>query len=112
MKTYPPDHRNFIRVRLKSKRLSLHKLSGKWNRSKGYLSKALQDPDLRVGLLLQLSEALNENLLDHYIQALDPTLRPTAAERNLQQQLNDTQLQLKRVTEERDRYWQALSNKG
>ena len=112
MKSLLPDHRAFIRSRLRVKRLSMETLSLRWGYAKNYLLRALDQPDLRIGLLLQLSEALNENLLDQYSQALDPTLRPTAAERQLQQQLSDTQQQLMRITEERDRYWEALKNKG
>lgn len=112
MKRYPPDHRAFIRSRITSKHLSLNKLSLQLGRAEGYLSKALNNPDLRIGLLLELSDALRENLLEPYVNALDPTLRSTASERHLQQQLYDTQLQLMRVTEERDRYWEAIMARG
>ena len=112
MKRFPPDHRAFISSRIRAKKISMRQISLQWGHAENYVARALADPDPRIGLLLQLSDTLRENLLEPYVKSLDPTLRPTAAERQLQQQLSDTQLQLMRITEERDRYWEALKNKG
>lgn len=96
---------------LKQRGSSLRKQSLKMGYSHGYLINALQRKNLHIGLLLELSNALNINLLQFYLPHLHEHLRPTTAERELMQKLADQGAELQRITEERDKYWKVIEGR-
>lgn len=107
-----PDMSKLVGALLKQRGSSLRKQSLKMGYSHGYLINALQRKNLHIGLLLELSNVLDINLLEYYLPHLKEHLRTTAAERELVQKMNDQTAQLLRITEERDRYWKVIEGRA
>jgi hypothetical protein len=91
---------------------TLTRMSRAMGRNSNYLHQALGKGDPRIGLLLQLSEMLHQNLLEPYLALLPPTIGPTEAERELQKQVDDLSARLAATEAERDKYWQAILGRG
>jgi lambda repressor-like predicted transcriptional regulator len=97
---------------LKQRGSSLRALSLKMGRGHNYLSLTLRRKELPIQLLIELSNALGYNFVELYLPQLHAHLRPTAAERALQQQLAEQAALLQRTTEERDRYWKVIEGRA
>lgn len=97
---------------LKQRGSSLRAMSLKMGRGHNYLSLTLKRKELPIQLLIELSNTLGYNFVELYLPQLHAHLRPTAAERALQQQLAEQAAQLQRITEERDRYWKVIEGKA
>lgn len=110
-KTDLPDLNKAVAALLKKRDSSLRALSLQMGHSHNYLSTALQRRNLPIGLLLELSRALEVNLLELYLPQLPAHVRATAVERGLHQRINDLTAELHRVTEEKDRYWKVIEKK-
>ena len=93
----------------KMRKRSLKKLSTAMGMAPNYLSQKLKNPNAEILLLLELSELLNVNLTEHYTALLPPALQTTHRERALLIELEQLKKELKRVGEERDRYWEVIS---
>jgi|GEM_PF-892587 len=87
---------------------TLSKMSRGMGKSSNYLHQALAKGDPRVGLLLQLSDMLQHNLLEPYIALLPPTVGPTETELALKQQIAELSARLVATEAERDKYWEAV----
>lgn len=106
-----PDMNKLVGALLSQRGSSLRRQSLKMGQSHNYLGTALKRKNLPIGLLLELSIDLNVNLLEAYLLHLPPHVRPTAAERDLMQRINDLTAELLRVKEERDRYWKVIEKR-
>ncbi len=92
----------------KMRKRSLKKLSTAMGMAPNYLSQKLKNPNAEILLLLELSELLNVNLVEHYTALLPPALQTTHRERALLIELEQLRKELHRVGEERDRYWEVV----
>lgn len=110
-KTALPDISKYVGSLLKQRGSSLRAHSLKMGQSHNYLGTTLKRRNLPIGLLVELSNTLNVNLLEAYLPLLQPLVRPTAAERDLLQKMADQTAQLLRITEERDRYWKVIEGR-
>ncbi len=106
-----PDINRLVGAILKQRGSSLRAQSLQMGYNHNYLNTALQRTNLPIGLLLELSTALEVNLLELYLPQLPAHVRTTAAERGLHQRINDLTAELHTVKEERDRYWRVIERK-
>jgi lambda repressor-like predicted transcriptional regulator len=106
-----PDINKLVGLLLKQRGSSLRRQSLKMGESHNYLGTSLKRKNLPIGLLLELSESLGVNLLEAYLHMLPPHVRPTAAERDLMQRINDLATELLRAKEERDLYLRLLEGR-
>jgi len=106
-----PDINRLVGAILKQRGSSLRAQSLRLGYNHNYLNTALQRKNLPIGLLLELSTALEVNLLEFYLPQLPAHVRTTAVERGLHQRINDLTAELHRVTEEKDRYWKVIEKK-
>lgn len=106
-----PDMNAIARNWAKYKGTSLRAISRKLKKSPQFLHQNLRTRDVRPSVLLALSDFLGENLFEYYLELLPEHIRPTAREKELQKQIEELQNELKRVGEERDRYWQVIENR-
>jgi DNA-binding transcriptional MerR regulator len=104
-----PDMPAIARNWAKYKGTSLKSISRKLKKNPEFLRQNLSTRDARPSVLLALSDFLGENLFEYYLELLPPHVRPTAREKELQKQIDELQKELKRVGEERDKYWTTLS---
>jgi hypothetical protein len=106
-----PDIRAHIAGMAHKRNYTLTKMSRAMGRNSNYLHQALSKGDPRIGLLMQLSEMLHHNLLEPYLALMPPTIGPTAAERDLIQQLAAKTAELETVKAERDRLWGVVEKR-
>lgn len=104
-----PDLLETVKGYCKLRKRSLTRLSKTMGMAPNYLSLKLKNPNAEILLLLELSELLNVNLTEHYTALLPPALQTTHRERALLIELEQLKKELKRVGEERDRYWEVIS---
>ncbi len=83
-------------------------MNRKLGKTHTFLRKALLNRDVRPSILIALSRLLSVNLFEYYIALLPEALRPTMREKELLRQLDELKNELKRVGEERDRYWEKI----
>jgi lambda repressor-like predicted transcriptional regulator len=107
-----PDINRLVGAILKQRGSSLRAQSLRLGYHHNYLNTALQRKNLPIGLLLELSTALEVNLLELYLPQLPAHVRATAVERGLHQRINDLTAELHSVKEERDRYWKVIERRG
>jgi len=93
----------------KMRKSSLKRMSKNMGMAQNYLSQKLKNPNAEILLLLELSEMLNVNLMEHYLVLLPPSVQTTHRERALFIELEQLKKELDRVGKERDKYWEALS---
>lgn len=67
-----------VKLMLTQKKVSIAELARKVKRSRVSLHNTLDYPDLRVGLLLEVSRALNYNFFRHIANLLPPDMPPAA----------------------------------
>jgi len=106
-----PEIRAHIAGMAHKRNYTLTKMSRAMGRNSNYLHQALSKGDPRIGLLMQLSDMLQQNLLEPYLALLPPTIGPTAAERELIQQLAERTAELETVKAERDRLWGVVEKR-
>lgn len=106
-----PDMPAIARNWAKYKGTSLKSVSRKLKKNPEFLRQSLSTRDVRPSVLLALSDFLSVNLFEYYLELLPPHVRPTAREKELMQEMEELKNELKRVGEERDKYWQALAGK-
>ncbi|HRH59484.1 MAG TPA: hypothetical protein PL045_02890 [Chitinophagaceae bacterium] len=92
----------YIKAELKRTGFKKHKLSAQLGRDGSYLQRQLKNPDQPASLLLLLSQHLNTNLFEPFINLLPDHIRPTRKEKQLQQQIEDLQKQVADIAKERD----------
>jgi len=110
MKNYPlPKIYVIVKGYCKIGNTTLNKLSVKMGYHRTFLSERLKNNDIKVSLLLALSEELGINLFEHYENLLPLGLQNTARELGLKRMITQLQEELFRVKAERDKYWEALS---
>jgi len=107
-----PDIARLVKGLLKQRGSSLRTLSIKMGRNHSYLHLALKRKELPIQVLIELSNAIGYNFVELYLPQLHAHLRPTAAERALQQQLAEQAALLQRITEERDKYWKVIEGRA
>jgi hypothetical protein len=103
-----PDINAIARNWAKSKGTSLNSISRKLRRHETFLHQNLRNRDARPSVLIALSDFLSVNLFEYYLELLPEHVRPTAREKQLQKEIDELKKELKRVGEERDRYWEAV----
>ncbi len=103
-----PDIAAIARNWAKYKGTSLRSISRKLKKNPQYLHQNLHSRDVRPSVLLALSDFLGKNLFEYYLELLPPNVRPTAREKELIQEIEALKKELKRVGEERDRYWEKI----
>jgi len=81
---------------------TVHHLSQIMGNDGSFLSRALRRKDHHISLLIAISIHLQTNLLENYFSLLPEHLRITRREKELMQQLAESQQQLADVTKERD----------
>lgn len=107
-----PNLSSVVATLLKQQGGSLRSHSLKMGQASNYLSTNLRANNPRISLLIELSNALDYNLLEAYRPFLKPEVASTAVERDLKQKMNDLTAELLRVTEEKDRYWAVIASKA
>ena len=103
-----PDMPAIARNWAKYKGTSLNAISRKLKKSSNYLHSNLRTRDVRPSVLLALSDFLGENLFEYYLELLPEHVRPTAREKELLKEIEALKKELKRVGEERDKYWEKI----
>jgi transcriptional regulator with XRE-family HTH domain len=103
-----PDIAAIARNWAKYKGTSLRSISRKLKKNPQYLHQNLHSRNPRPSVLLALSDFLGVNLFEYYLELLPEQVRPTTREKELQKQIDDLKNELKRVEEERDKYWEKL----
>jgi hypothetical protein len=103
-----PDIAAIGRNWAKHKGTSLRSISRKLKKNPDFLRQSLSTRDARPSVLLALSDFLGENLFEYYLELLPEHVRPTAREKELQRKIEVLEKELKRVGEERDRYWEVV----
>lgn len=98
---------------MRKKRLSL--MSKNLGKAPNYLSEKLKKNNAEILLLLQLSELLKVNLVEHYTALLSPTAQATHRERALyvemekqRKEIYELRKELEQVKAERDKYWEKV----
>lgn len=96
----------------KPKLWGLSRMSRKLGFSSGTaLTRNLMTRDLRISMLMALSEMLGTNLLEHYRMMLPETIRDTPVEAALKAEMEELKKELAAVKTERDKYWEAIAKK-
>jgi len=111
MKYKHPDLLGAINAMAKSKGTSLKAICQRMDRPHNFLHTHLRTNNPRIEVLLELSDLMNVNLLETYMALLKPTVRTTAVERDLIQQLAAKTAELETVKAERDRLWGVLEKR-
>lgn len=106
-----PDIARLVKGWTKTAGRTLAELNNKTGKHHNYLQQILKNRDVRPSVLIALSRLLSVNLFEYYIALLPEALRPTMREKELLRQLDELKKELKRVGEERDKYWEALAAK-
>ena len=106
-----PDMAAIGRNWAKHKGTSLRSISRKLKKNPDFLRQSLSTRDARPSVLLALSDFLGVNLFEYYLELLPPHIRPTSREKELEKQLEALRNELKRVEQERDRYWRVIENR-
>ncbi len=88
---------------------SLKKISLGMGKSPNYLTQKLKNQNPDILILLELSELLNLNLVEHYTTLLPPALQTTHRERALLIELEQLKKELLTLKAERDKYWEVIS---
>jgi hypothetical protein len=91
-----------VQVQLEKNSTNKQQLSKNLGRSSNYLHYQLPKPDQSMATLLALSIHLQYNFIDAYLTLLPENIRPTSAEKTLQQQIAALQKELEDVKKERD----------
>lgn len=92
----------------KHKGTSLKSVSRKLKKNPEFLRQSLHSRDVRPSVLIALSDFLSVNFFEYYLELLPPHARPTRREKELEKQIEELRQELKRVGEERDRYWEVV----
>lgn len=103
-----PDINAIARNWAKYKGTSLNAISRKLKKHDAYLHQNLVSRNPRPSVLLALSDFLSVNLFEYYLELLPEHVRPTAREKQLLKENEELKNELKRVGEERDRYWEVV----
>ncbi len=106
-----PDMLTIIKGWAKVKGTSLRKLALKTGKSQTYYNKILKNGDPKASLLLTLTDILHVNLFEYYLDLLPEHKRITQREKMMKEKITELENELKRVGEERDRYWEVVSKK-
>lgn len=112
MKYELPDLLSVINTLAKHNGTSLKSICKRMGRQHNFLHTHLRTKNPRIDVLMELSDLMNVNLLEAYLPLLQPTVRPTAVERDLIQQLAAKTAELETVKAERDKYWGLLEKRG
>lgn len=93
-----------IRIKMKDKEKRFAKLSLQIGRSPSYLDKQLKQTDQPASLLILLSNHLQTNLFEPFMNLLPDDIRITQKEKTLQAEIAALQKQIEDLTKERDIY--------
>jgi len=111
LKNQLPDLLPMLKGYAKSRKSSLYRISKQMGMAPNYLSQKLKKPDANILLLLELSDMMNVNLLEHYLALLPPATQTTHRERALLMELENMRKELEQVRAERDKYWEVISSR-
>ena len=106
-----PDITKLVKGWSKTAGRTLAQMNNKLGKHHNFLQQVLKNRDVRPSLLIALSRLLSVNLFEYYIALLPEPLRATQHEKELLRKIEQLQNELKRVGEERDRYWQVIENR-
>lgn len=104
-----PDIAKLVKGWSKTAGRTLAQMNNKLGKHHNFLQQVLKNRDVRPSLLIALSRLLSVNLFEYYIALLPEPLRATQHEKELLRKIEQLQNELKRVGEERDRYWEVIS---
>lgn len=91
-----------VQLQLEKQGSNKQRLSKNLGKSSNYLHYQLPKPNQSIATLLALSIHLQYNFIDAYLTLLPENIRPTSAEKALQQQIADLQQELEKIKAERD----------
>ena len=106
-----PDLAKSLPAILKRQGSSMRKVSLSMGHPHNYLATNLQSKNPRIALLIELSARTGLNMLEPYMNMLEPAIRPTSQERLLLQKITDLAAELETVKAERDKYWEVVAKK-
>ena len=103
-----PDFQTLVKVKCRSKGISMNKISQKMGRSPGYLSYRLKNNNPDVKLFLEVSELLGRNFFEPYIDCLPSRVRYTWREKVLLKEREKLWKEIRQLKAENEKLWSKL----